>query len=74
MDNVGARFARVDLNERQARATQQAREEFALTAEIINNLVKDGREKSLVLTALEDALHWTIRAIELDPEANPYGL
>lgn len=39
------------------------REEYLGLAKRINHVVEDGRDKSLALTALEEAYHRTVRAI-----------
>ena len=42
---------------------EQAREQLKLVAHFVESRVPDGREKSLALTKLEEAMFWTNAAI-----------
>jgi len=49
------------------KAHEQVREQCLRAAEFINNNVREGREKSLAITKLEEAMFWANAAIARQP-------
>jgi len=67
--NLESRFGFRKLNAGQIKKVRGLREKFAQFAEEIDVLLADGRNKSLCLTALEEATTWGVKCYVHDGEA-----
>lgn len=61
-------FSRFNLNEAGYRKTSEALERFSEIADWIENHVPEGRERSIVMSHLQDAGFHTTRALAERPE------
>lgn len=63
MDDLERRFRYHKPNDQTVETIASYREQFLALARSINKLVPEGREKSLAITALEEAQMWTNAAL-----------
>lgn len=70
MDDLGIvdRFKLHNMDERQTANARAFRADALRLAQRLNETAKDSREKSLAITALEEACMWATRAIAMNPE------
>lgn len=66
-EDITHRFKYHKPNEQKAERHQAAREVMMEAAFQIDSLCDDGREKSLAITKLEEAMFWTNAAIARNP-------
>lgn len=60
-------------DEKQKKKIEDTREAFATVAQFVLENMKDSREKSLVLTKLEEACMWTIKGITREKQNESLG-
>ncbi len=60
-------------DEKQKKKIEDTREAFATVAQFVLENMKDSREKSLVLTKLEEACMWTIKDITREKQNESLG-
>lgn len=63
INDIRARFSYHAPTTASATRNDSLRAQFRNLAYSLNESLPDGREKSLVITHLEDAMHWAIEAI-----------
>jgi hypothetical protein len=62
------RFSYHPPTEKGAQKHKRLTQEFIILAEAIESICPDGREKSLVMTKLEEAKMWASAAVARNPE------
>jgi len=68
-----ARFRVYAFDPDQDRHSRRMRAQMLRVAEVIDGAAEDGREKSLAMTALEEAMMWGNRAIARTPKTQKNG-
>lgn len=61
------------LNERGVEVASAIAEVFSATLDTIDKLVPPGRERSLVVTKLQEAAFWAKRGVAVNPELQKGG-
>jgi hypothetical protein len=60
------RFGTVEFDGDQALAASDVREGFRALEAVLEEALKPGREKALVMTKLEEAAMWAVKAIAVE--------
>lgn len=71
-DEIGRRFDIAVVNEAQSEWIGDLRAEARQLSIAINEFLPDGREKSLALTKIEEAVFWAVAGVVRPPVERPF--